>query len=337
MSRVLRREHEELLLHTGQHYDDALSDVFFRELGVPDPDVMLGVGSGEACTRLAAMIRGVRATLDGSRFDWVLVYGDTDSTLAAALAAHEAGVRVAHVEAGLRSGDRSMPEEINRIATDHLSTLLLTPTSACGERLRSEHASGAVVQVGDVMLDVSLTARDRVDAFDVTDAFGVTPGEFLVATVHRPVNTDDPARLPAIVRAFDSLRHPVLLACHPRTRAALRRFGVEPGERLRLIEPQPYIAMAALVRRAHAVLTDSGGLQKEALWLGTPCVTLRETTEWTETVDAGWNRLVGADPERIRTALHLAPAHPGTRSVEAFGDGRAAEQVVQALVSSAAS
>lgn len=328
VSRALRRTHEEVLVHTGQHYDEAMSEVFFRELRIPPPDVNLHAGSGAPGPRIAAMVRGIASVIAERRPDAVLVYGDTDSTLAGALAASEARVPVAHVEAGLRSHNFRMPEEVNRIAADHISALLLCPTPSAAQTLADEKVRGRVEVVGDVMLDACLSVAEAGRAADVPGRLGLSRGGYYASTLHRQENTDDPARLAAIVSTLDSLDLPVVLPCHPRTRQALARCGMaKPRGGLRLVDPLAYSEMMGLVADARGLLTDSGGLQKEAYFLGVPCVTLRDETEWTETVASGWNRLAGADPERIRDAVRLLRA-PGAKPDLAFyGSGQAAERV----------
>jgi len=334
VSRALRERHEEILVHTGQHYDDSLSDVFFRDLGIPAPDVRLAAGSGEAGPRLAAMIRGIAAEAASRRPDVVLVYGDTDSTLAGAIAAVEARIPLAHVEAGLRSFNLRMPEESNRIAADHLAALLLCPTASAAAELRRERAQGRVEVVGDVMLDACLAVADAARKLDVPVRHGVASRGYYAATLHRAENTDDPARLASIVAALDSLDLPVLLPCHPRTAAAMAKSGLDAGlSRLRLLPPLPYAEMMGLVAEARALLTDSGGLQKEACFLAVPCVTLRDETEWTETVATGWNRLVGADAARIRSAVASIRPAGAAPDLACYGGGRAALRVVDALES----
>ena len=329
VSRVLRRQHEERLLHTGQHYDDDMSGVFFRELGLPTPDVHLGVGSGSHGEQTARMLEGIESVLRRERPALVLVYGDTNSTLAAALAAAKLGVPVAHVEAGCRSYDRSMPEEINRVLTDHLSQLLFCVTEGNVASLAREGITTGVHRVGDVMLDVLIEARDRIEAVDgVMSRYGLEPGRYVVATVHRPANTDDPARLATILDALTDLEEPIVFPVHPRTRKAIDALGTRPRPGVRLLRPLGYHDMLRLARHARLVVTDSGGLQKEAFFLGTPCLTLRDTTEWTETITAGWNQLVRVDRATIvRTARSWKPI--GTPPHEQFGDGHAAEHIAR--------
>lgn len=334
VSRALRRSHREILLHTGQHYDDAMSALFFRELGLPAPDHHLGVGSGTHAEQTGRMLPGIEAVAREHRPDLVLVYGDTNSALAGALAAATLGVPVAHVEAGCRSGDRTMPEELNRVVIDHLSQLLFCPTARTVANLAGEGLASGVHLAGDVMLDL---CRERLPEAEARAgrlvALGVEPGGYLVATIHRAGNTDDPARLAALVRALGALEEPVVFPVHPRTRQTLDPRSLAPN--VRPIDPVGYVDMLALLRHARMVLTDSGGLQKEAFFTGTPCVTLRETTEWPETVDAGWNRLVGTDAEAIRAAVaSWKPA--GVRPDGLFGDGRASERIARLLESAAA-
>jgi UDP-GlcNAc3NAcA epimerase len=334
VSRALRERHEEVLLHTGQHYDDALSRAFFEDLGLPEPDVRLSPPGGAWGPRMAAMTRGVADAIRARRPDVVLVHGDTDTTLAGAFAARETATPLAHVEAGLRSHNLRMPEEVNRIAADHLSDLLLCPTAASCERLAAEHARGRVELVGDVMLDAFLAILPRARSLGMAKRHGVEPGGYFVATLHRAENVDDPVRLTALVSGLRGLDAPVLLPCHPRTRTALARTGLDADlGALRLLPPLPYSEMLGLLSDARALLTDSGGLQKDAYFLGLPCLTLRTETEWTETVATGWNRLVPADPVAIReAALDAAPAD-ALPDLDSFGGGRTCGRVVAALES----
>jgi UDP-N-acetylglucosamine 2-epimerase len=335
VSRELRRRHQEILVHTGQHYDEALSDVFFRDLGIPEPDVHMNVGSGDAGPRMAVMIKGLAAELAARRPDVVMVYGDTDSTQAGALAAREAGVRIVHVEAGLRSFNLRMPEEINRIAADHLSDLLLCPTETAAAELRKEKARGRIDVVGDVMLDACLSVAEKAKKLGVPAKHGVAPRGYYAATLHRAENTDEPARLASIVEALNSLDLPVLLPCHPRTVAALKKAGLDASlQGLRLLPPLPYPEMMGLVAEARALLTDSGGLQKEAYFLSVPCVTLREETEWVETVASGWNRLAGADAAKIRAAVAATKPAGAKPDLASYGGGEAAKRVVAAIEAS---
>lgn len=320
VSARLRQRHEEVLLHTGQHYDEAMSDRFFRELALPAPEVTLGVGSGSHGAQTARMLEGIEAAIVREQPDAVLVYGDTNSTLAGALAAAKLHVPVAHVEAGLRSYNRRMPEELNRVVVDQLSAWLFCPSDSAAANLRREGIDRGIHVVGDVMAAVLEQTRARVDAATVAEAFGVRPGDYAIATVHRADNTDDDRRLLAIVSALSAMEMPVVLPAHPRLTAALARSGAAANGNLRVVDPLGYPAMVALVSGAAMVLTDSGGLQKEAYWLGVPCVTLREETEWVETVAAGWNTLAGADPQRIAAAARAAVSRPAARPPLYGGD-----------------
>jgi UDP-GlcNAc3NAcA epimerase len=306
VSRALAGRHRQILVHTGQHYDDAMSARFFRELGLPQPDRNLGIGSGPHGAQTAAMLTGIEAAILEWRPDVVLVYGDTNSTLAGALAAAKLAVPVAHVEAGLRSFDRTMPEEINRVLTDRLSARLFCPSESAAAHLRREGITEGVDIVGDVMIDQLAWAAAAGSSMAAPP--GAVPGDYYLATVHRAANVDDPARLRQITQALAQLDARVVFPVHPRTRAALIAAGYQPGPQVSLVEPLGYVDMVNLQRGARAILTDSGGLQKEAYWLGVPCVTLRDETEWSETVAAGWNVLAGADAARIVAAVRaLAP------------------------------
>jgi UDP-GlcNAc3NAcA epimerase len=343
LSRELRRRHVELLVHTGQHYDDNMSDVFFRELEIPAPDRHLGVGSLPHGAQTGAMLERIERVLQESRPDAVIVYGDTNSTLAGALAAAKLQLPVAHVEAGLRSFNRQMPEEINRILTDHLSRWLFAPSQTSVRQLAAEGIRAGVYDVGDIMADCvrqfAPLARQRSD---ILARLGLAPGSYYVATVHRAENTDDPQRLAGILEGLRALDRPVVLPLHPRSRAAVAKHrldhlldhgpvGTNAGGRVVAIEPLGYLDMLQLQQHAAVVLTDSGGMQKEAYYCAVPCVTLREETEWVETVAAGWNRLAGADPRRIAAAV--AEAHAGSETPRAalYGDGHAAAQIAQHL------
>jgi len=332
VSRPLRERHEEVLVHTGQHYDEALSGVFFDELGIPDPDYDLGVGSDSHGAQTAAMIRELEAVVEEEDPDVVLTYGDTNSTLASAVVTSKLPIPLAHVEAGLRSFNRAMPEEVNRVLTDHASDLLFVPSAVGRDHLATEGVTEGVYVTGDVMYDALLAVRDRVPApGDVFTDLSLEPGEYVLATVHRARNTDSRERLLAIVDALAATADPVVLPLHPRTADRLESYGLyeHAADALTLVDPQGYLDFLGLLAGARALATDSGGAQKEACFLGTPCVTLREETEWTETVDAGWNVLVGADPAAIERAL-LDPSAPAERA-DLYGNGDAAERIVDLL------
>jgi UDP-GlcNAc3NAcA epimerase len=332
----LRAGAEEVLVHTGQHYDDELSRVFFDELGLPRPEHQLDLGGGTNTSQTARMLAALEPLIGRERPDVLLVYGDTNSTMAGALAGAQAGVPVAHVEAGMRSYDRTMPEELNRVVADHVSSLLLCSSERSAETLRGEQVAGEVVLVGDVMVDVALMlaprARERTEALA---ACGVAPGEYLIATAHRAGNVDDPDRLRRLVDLLLAVPGPVVLPLHPRTRARAKDAGLLDRLKsgVRVAPPLGYMDFTSLVLHARAALTDSGGVQKEAYLAGIPCVTLRSTTEWTETVEAGWNTLVDLDADAAVAALErpVPAARPPL-----YGDGRAGERVVEALRKAAA-
>jgi UDP-N-acetylglucosamine 2-epimerase len=335
VSRLLRAEHDELLVHTGQHHDDELSTIFVTELGIPRPERELGIHGGTNTEQTARMLTVLGPLVADERPDLVLVYGDTNSTLAGGLAGAQAHVPVAHVEAGMRSFDRAMPEELNRVLTDHLSDVLLCPSPTAVANLEREHVAGRVELVGDVMVDLALLFQPRARADDAPlREAGVSAGEYVLATAHRAGNVDDPARLRALVDLLLALPLAVVLPLHPRTRARLQDAGwlgeLEDAEHVRLLPPLGYVAFTALLARARAVLTDSGGVQKEAYLAGVPCVTMRDTTEWVETVEVGWNVLVDLDSRAALAALERTP--PAERP-ELYGDGRAGARVVAALAS----
>ncbi|HUS82654.1 MAG TPA: UDP-N-acetylglucosamine 2-epimerase (non-hydrolyzing) [Dehalococcoidia bacterium] len=332
LSRVLRPRHDEVLVHTGQHYDPQLSDVFFAELDLPPPDHHLGVGSDTHARQIARMLEGIERVLFDERPDRALVYGDTNSTLAGALAAAKLGLPLAHVEAGLRSYDRAMPEELNRVLTDHCAHLLLCPSALAVDNLAREGITDGVHLVGDVMYDSLLRHQQggRLDGARLA-AWDLTPRDYALVTVHRAANTDDPSRLASILKALGLLPQPAVFPVHPRTRKAMLDAGLSPSAGVRLIDPIGYHDMLLLESNARCVLTDSGGVQKEAFFFGVPCVTLRDETEWPETVDCGWNVLAGCDVERIVAAANR-PLPRGERPL-LFGDGHAAEKIVEVLES----
>ena len=326
VSRILRRGHDEYLLHTGQHYDEAMSDLFFRQLDIPAPDRNLEVGSGHHGAQTAAMLEGIESVALDYRPDWILVYGDTNSTLAGALAGAKLHVPAAHVEAGLRSYDRKMPEEVNRVVADHVSTLLLCPTQTAVSNLSREGITDGVHLVGDVMFDAFLqNVEVATRTTTILDDLGLEAGSFALLTVHRAENVDQPERLRSILDGVAASQMPTVFPVHPRTRKALG----DVGSNIRAIDPVGYLEMLVLEKSAAVIVTDSGGVQKEALFAGRPCVTVRSTTEWTETVDAGWNVLAGTDADAI--AERMRTFRPRGARPSVFGDGHAAERVVDAL------
>ncbi len=329
--RPLRARHEEILIHTGQHHDEELSAVFFEELELPAPDHELGIAGGSNSAQLGRMVLALKPLLASLRPDLVLLYGDTNSTLAGALAAADAGIPVAHVEAGMRSFDRRMAEERNRVLTDQLSALLLCSTQAAAEQLEREVAPGRAVVVGDVMVDVALWARERALARTQTlERFGLSAGGYVLVTAHRAANVDDPEALERLVALLEAVGPRLVMAVHPRTAERLERANLSARAAVAavLTPPLGYLDFASLLCHARAVLTDSGGVQKEAYLAGVPCVTLRESTEWGETVAAGWNTLVGLDAAAAVAALARTP--PSERPA-LYGDGRAGARVVAAL------
>lgn len=330
VSRALAaQDWREVLIHTGQHYDYAMSDIFFDELRLARPDYNLGVGSGSHGAQTGRMLIQIEGVLMAERPDITLVYGDTNSTLAAALAAVKLSIPTAHVEAGLRSFNRLMPEEHNRVLADHIAELLFCPTRTAVENLAAEGIVEGVYPVGDVMYDSILfnTALAERHA-DPLARLGLSPSEYALATIHRPYNTDQPENLAGILEAFARLPHIVLFLTHPRTCKVIRQHGLSTASNVRLLEPVGYLDMLVLEKHAHVILTDSGGVQKEAYFQAVPCVTIRPETEWVETVQAGWNTLADPTPESILAAL--GGPRPAS-SPPVFGDGRAAEHIVKHL------
>jgi UDP-N-acetylglucosamine 2-epimerase (non-hydrolysing) len=323
---------EHVIVHTGQHYDAAMSDAFFADLDIPVPDVHLGVGSGSHGVQTGAMLAALDSVLDERRPDWVLVYGDTNSTLAGAISAVKLQLRIAHLEAGLRSFNRRMPEEHNRILTDHAADLLLAPTRVAMKHLAAEGLAERSVLVGDVMTDVCLRVRDAVLDRPPPRPKGHPSGDYVVATIHRAENTDDPDRLRSIVDGLAALPVSVLLLVHPRLATRCRAFGIPLDRTDTALVPRaplPYTELVAAVLDSVGVVTDSGGLQKEAFLLGRPCTTLRRETEWTETLLDGWNVLAPDLDDLEHLAARPAPRRPQPIP---YGDGHAAEAVVATLV-----
>ena len=332
VSLILRKEHEEILVHTGQHYDPEMSAVFFEDLQIPGPDYHLDVGSGSHGKQTAAILEKTENVLLKEMPDFTLVYGDTNSTLAGAIAAVKLHIPVAHVEAGLRSFDRTMPEEINRVVTDHVSNLLFCPTQTAVNNLIKEGVIQGVHLVGDVMVDA---LRQNVNIAGkksrIIDQLGLKKGNYFVATVHRPGNTDNQKNLTAIFEAFRESGETIVFPVHPRTRKYLQEYGLWDclPENILCIDPVGYLDMLHLMKHAKKILTDSGGVQKEAYILGIPCVTMRDSTEWIETLTGGWNILVGADKHKILAAMWAEGCKDPDNTV--FGKGDAAEKIVKEL------
>lgn len=332
VSRALAASFHEVFVHTGQHYDYGMSDVFFQEMEMRPPDFYLGVGGGTHAEQTGKMLMEIEKILSSVKPDGVLVYGDTNSTLAGALAAAKAQIPLAHVEAGLRSYNRAMPEEINRVLTDHVSNLLFCPTGAAIENLAKEGITKGVHRVGDVMYDALLynlaSARKRST---ILQSFGLEKGTYALATVHRAANTDNSARMAAILNALGSLSTQVIFPVHPRTRKMIREAGLAIPGNVKAVEPVGHFDVLILQESANCILTDSGGMQKEAYLLGVRCITLREETEWVETVQAGWNRLAGVDGNAIQTAFESW--HPSADRLALYGDGNAAGEICRILTS----
>lgn len=332
LSEALRKNHEEKIIHTGQHYDYQMSDVFFEELGIPRPDFFLGVGSKNHGAQTAEMLTGVEEVLLKEKPDWVLVYGDTNSTLAGALAAAKLHIPIAHVEAGLRSYNRQMPEEVNRVLTDHVSSLLFCPTDQAVKNLSLEGLTLGVVRTGDVMADALYYHARRAEEQRRAENLRYREKSYLLATVHRAENTDDPRRLEGIIKAFAQIDGQIVLPLHPRTKKLLQECRLSLPENVEVIEPVGYLEMILLEKGAEIILTDSGGVQKEAYLWRVPCVTLRDETEWVETVHTGWNTLTGAQTEEIAAAVKryrhnsLPPYQENL-----YGNGRASAEIVAAM------
>lgn len=342
MSRLLRsgqyaKHFSEVLVHTGQHHDDALSAVFFRELQLPPPDIQLHVDEALHGRMTAIMLMGIEEILIEQQPDLVMVYGDTNSTLAGALAAAKLHIPIAHVEAGLRSYNKTMPEEHNRLITDNLSRWLFCPSSNAVENLRKENITSGVHLCGDIMYDALLFYKDllqhpqhglRLKLSGMPEGLYEQP--FFLATIHRAGNTDDPQKLSAIVGALAESHHPIVLPLHPRTRKMLQQFNIQLSHNIHIVPPVGYLEMLQLELNAAAIITDSGGVQKEAYWMKKPCITLREETEWTETVDSGWNTLAGTDGNKIRNALNklqIPDLHPNH-----YGNGQSGVKMMQVLM-----
>jgi UDP-N-acetylglucosamine 2-epimerase (non-hydrolysing) len=332
LSRKLRQNHEEILVHTGQHYDRNMSDVFFKELGIPEPDHNLGIGSASHGEQTGKMLAEIEKLLISEKPDMVLVYGDTNSTLAGSLAASKLHIPVAHVEAGLRSFDRTMPEEINRILTDHASDLLFCPTETAVRNLKNEGITEGVYNVGDVMVDaLQYNIKIAEEKSNILEDLDLSQKEFMVATVHRASNTDSIENLSSIVNAFCNADANIVFPVHPRTENYLREYELwdKLYQHVTVISPVGYLDMLKLMSNSRKILTDSGGVQKEAYMLGVPCITMRENTEWVETVDDGWNVLVGADYGKI--VKGIGGFEGADVKGEVFGRGDACEKIMNII------
>ena len=339
VSKIIRSKgHTEILVHTGQHFDANMSDIFFRELDIPRPDYNIGINNASHGAMTGRMLEKIEEILIKEKPDWVLVYGDTNSTLAGALAAAKLHIPIAHVEAGLRSFNRQMPEEINRVLTDHCSNILFCPTERAVENLKTEGITSSAHQlpqtvalVGDTMYDAVLQFSEIAQRRStILEDLGIKPKQYLLATVHRPYNTDISENLDSILSAFLEINEPIIFPVHPRTRQCLINSTLSiQNSKLRCIPPVGYLDMLILEQNAKAILTDSGGMQKEAYFFEVPCVTMRTETEWVETVEAGWNVVVGTDWRKIVEAVRCRKTDKPRP--ELYGDGKAAEKIIQYL------
>lgn len=342
-SELFRKNNEEILVHTGQHYDENMSDIFFDELGIPIPDYNLAVGSGSHGKQTAIMLQGIEEILFNEKPEGLLVYGDTNSTLAGALAASKLHIPVFHVEAGLRSYNKLMPEEQNRVLTDHLSDRLLCPTQTAVDNLKKEGITSGVINTGDIMYDAVLRnidiAKDKYTDGKWLDEIikennnieNINEDDYYLATIHRAENTDNPKKLFNIFKAFNELDKPVLLPLHPRTKKLIKNADID-SKNIVIIKPVGYLLMLYLTANAHMVITDSGGLQKEAYFLKTPCTTLRDQTEWVETLENSWNILSEINVDEIKTKVHRELSCLKYPQSKAFGDGDAAAKICEAVI-----
>lgn len=330
VSRILREKHQEILIHTGQHYDENMSEVFFQELDIPKPEYNLNIGSGNHGEQTGKMLIELEKIYIKEKPDLVLVYGDTNSTLAAALCASKLLIPVAHVEAGLRSFNMKMPEEQNRILTDHLSKFLFAPTDTAVNNLHKEGIIEGVYNVGDVMFDAVLKfkdlSRNKIDFFNKLE---LNENEFILSTIHRAENTNYIDRLENIIGALSESNKRIVLPLHPRTKKYISEYGLKIGENVKIIEPVGYLEMVLLESMSQKIVTDSGGVQKEAFFLGKPCITMRDETEWVETVQNGWNMLTGTNKAKIIDGI--LNFTPSKEQVKVFGDGKAANKILEVI------
>ncbi|MCD5425148.1 MAG: UDP-N-acetylglucosamine 2-epimerase (non-hydrolyzing) [Methanosarcinaceae archaeon] len=331
LSREITKKFDEVVIHTGQHYDYEMNKIFFNELNIPEPEYHLDIGSGTHGEQTGEMLKGIEAVLIKEMPDMVLVYGDTNSTIAGALAASKLHITIGHIEAGLRSFDKKMPEEINRVLTDHCSDILFCPTETAVKNLKNEGITEGVYLTGDVMVDVlkeNIKIAEKKST--ILDELDLKSKEYYLSTLHRAENTDNVEKMKNIVDAFCEIEN-LIFPCHPRTEKCLKEFGLwdRLKENVKIVKPVGYLDMLILEKNANKILTDSGGVQKEAYILKVPCITLRENTEWVETVEDGWNVLVGADKEDIIEAMDEFMPEGGQRNV--FGNGDASERIVEII------
>jgi len=331
VSRSWNNRGEEFFLHTGQHYSENMSQLFFVELSLPEPDINLEIGSGSHAEQTAGMLMGIDHYLEKKPPDWVIIYGDTNSTLAGALSASKRGLPLAHVEAGLRSFNRSMPEEINRIVGDALSKVLFCPTKQAVDNLKKEGTTRGIYQVGDVMADALFFFLEKArQKSNILDKLGILPKQYALVTMHRSGNVDDRDNLIGILNGLAEIQTNLIFPIHPRTQKMIEEFGLKIPSNIRMIEPVGYLDMLVLEENAECILTDSGGIQKEAYLLGVRCITMREETEWVETVEAGWNCLAGVDSKKIKERYDNF--HPNGERAQIYGDGHAADKIIQVLL-----
>lgn len=334
VTKAIRQHHTEILVNTGQHYDDNMSRIFFRELNLPYPDIDLNVGSGSHARQTGEIMIGLETLMQDHKPDVVVVYGDTNSTLAGAIVAAKLHIPIAHIEAGLRSFDRRMPEEINRIMTDHISTLLFSPTQVAVDNLRNEGITKGVHRVGDVRVDVLHDTIQRIDqrAQAILSSAGLIQGvDFALATIHRPSNTDSKERLHAILEAFRATDLAIILPAHPRLKKMVQSFDLEFSDNVYLIEPVGFLDMVALLDACRIVITDSGGLQKESYMLKRSTITMRDTTEWVETIEAGWNVLCEPEIEVFLSAIDRALHHPPVEHPSLYGEVGVSQEIVDII------
>lgn len=330
VSRELRKSFDEIIIHTGQHYDDNMSKVFFEELGIPTPDYNLQIGSGSHGKMTGEMLIKLDEIYLKEKPDFVLVYGDTNSTLAGALAASKLLIPVIHVEAGLRSFNMTMPEEQNRILTDHISTFLLVPTEEAIKNLRNEGITSGVYNIGDVMYDaVKMFQNLSENKKNILDDIGIKEGQYILTTIHRAENTNDINRLRKIIEALNECGKTIILPLHPRTEKFIADYGLKLKENIKVIKPVGYLEMLMLEKYAEKIVTDSGGVQKEAYFAGKPCITMRDETEWIETVNSGWNTIVGTDKDKILSSI--TSFNPKDNRPNIFGNGDASQKIVELI------
>jgi len=330
VSKELRKYFNEILIHTGQHYDDNMSKIFFEELGIPKPDYNLNIGSGNHGKMTGEMLGKLEEIYLKEKPDCILVYGDTNSTLAGALAASKLLIPVIHVEAGLRSFNKSMPEEQNRILTDHISKLLLAPTKDAEKNLEKEGIKNGVHNIGDVMYDAVLMFKEKSKIKEkLLEKIGVKKNEYILATIHRAENTNNIERLKNIIEALNESSTTIVLPLHPRTKKFIEEYGLNFAEDIKVIEPVGYLEMLMLEGNSQKIVTDSGGVQKEAYFMSKPCITMRDETEWVETVDVGWNVVVGTDKAKILESIKNF--NPKNEQPYIFGDGKASEKIVELI------